>query len=129
VKFNVPIVIRKKKNYWLNLNQYRNWHYQTSNNLKKAFKALVKAELIQSSTLGLKPQNRSIEIAYTLYFRDKSNVDVANVCSVVDKFTCDALVELGFLEDDCYKFVRGVKYNYGGVDKDNPRCEVEIVEL
>lgn len=110
----------------MNLNAFRNWHYQTSNNLKKRFKALVQVELIERHLLDYKITQYPVSVTYTLYFRDKSNVDLANVCTVVDKFTLDALVEFGILEDDCYKYVNNVKYVWGGVDKENPRCEVEI---
>jgi len=126
MKFNVPIVIKGKQNHWMNLNAFRNWHYQTSNNLKKRFKTLVQAELIERHLLDCKITQYPISVTYTLYFRDKSNVDLANVCTVVDKFTLDALVEFGILEDDSHKFVNNVKYVWGGVDKDNYRCEVEI---
>ena len=51
---------------------------------------------------------------------------MSNPCSIIDKFTCDALVKAGVLEDDSSKQIKKVIYKYGGIDKDNPRCELEI---
>jgi Holliday junction resolvase RusA-like endonuclease len=47
---------------------------------------------------------------------------------VITKFTHDALVEFGILEDDNYNIVTEITYRFGGVDKDNPRCDVTIEE-
>jgi hypothetical protein len=47
---------------------------------------------------------------------------------VITKFTHDALVEFEILEDDNYNFVNEIVYKFGGVDKDNPRCDVVIIE-
>ena len=66
---------------------------------------------------------------YTLFQQSGRATDVANVLSIVDKFTCDALVELGVLPDDNHKIVKEVVYRYGGVDKENPRAELEITSL
>ena len=51
---------------------------------------------------------------------------MSNPCSIIDKFTCDALVKAGVLEDDSSKQIKQIIYKYGGIDKDNPRCELEI---
>lgn len=53
-------------------------------------------------------------------------MDVSNVCSVVDKFFCDALVEEGRIPDDNYDHIPEIKYIFGEVDKTNPRVDVEI---
>lgn len=70
-----------------------------------------------------------VQITYTLYPKTKRLTDVSNVCSVVDKFFCDALVKMGKLEDDNYLFLPKVIYQFGEVDKDNPRVDIEIQEL
>ena len=42
----LPIVAYSgKTKHYLNLNQYRNWHYAVSNNLKKNFKESIASEL------------------------------------------------------------------------------------
>lgn len=70
-----------------------------------------------------------ITITYTVFPKTKRLCDVSNVCTVHDKFFCDALVELGRLPDDNYTFIPGIKYLFGEVDKVNPRVEIMIKEL
>lgn len=126
--FSVPIKLEvgvaKKKNYYLNLNGYRNWQFQLNNQLKKLFKITV-AEDIRA----LAPVGGQVRVSYTIYYPTKRAFDIDNIGSVITKFTHDALVEFGILEDDNYHFVREIVFKYGGVDKDNPRCDVVIEEI
>ena len=55
--------------------------------------------------------------------------DLDNVGSVIAKFTHDVLTEAGILVDDNYSILKELIYKFGGIDKDNPRCEVTIEEL
>lgn len=117
----LPITVKVgRKDIALNLNFYRNAHYQTLNKMKVEFGSNVK-ELI--STL---PVYEWVNLTYTLYPKTRRLCDVSNICSIVDKFFCDALVNQGKLEDDNYQIVRQVSYKFGEVDKDNPRVTVEI---
>lgn len=112
----------KTKKLYLNLNNYRNWHYQTSNNIKKAYQALVYPKLP-------KAKYQLIEIKFTMYRGDKRKVDRANVLSIHEKFFCDALTKHGFIPDDADKFIKASHYYSGGVDRQNPRVEIEITIL
>lgn len=110
----------KGKKYYLNLNNYRNWHYIVSNNLKKAYKELMKSELGDLDITG------RIEIKFLLIRGDSRKVDRANVLSVHEKFFCDALVELGCIEDDNDKFIVRTIYESGEIDRGNGRVEIFI---
>lgn len=68
-------------------------------------------------------------IIYKVHKGDKRRFDIANICSVVDKFFLDALVELGYLPDDNASVVKAVVYTAGSIDKDNPRVDVKVVEF
>lgn len=70
-----------------------------------------------------------ITLEYTLYPKTKRLVDVANVCSIVDKYFYDALVETGKLPDDNYNHLSSVFYRFREVDKDNPRVVVTLKEI
>ena len=70
-----------------------------------------------------------IALVFTLYPKTRLLTDISNVCSVHDKFFCDALSEFGKIEDDNYKFLPEITYRFGEVDKENPRVEIEIKEL
>ena len=122
---NLPVSIQvtKKKPFYLNLNSYRNAHFFTLNKAKNMFKEIV-SEQIKPLTCYSK-----IRLTYTLYPRTAAKSDVANICSIVDKFFSDALVELGKLEDDNYDFLPEVIYKFGSKDKLNPRVEVFIEEI
>ncbi len=119
---SVPIPTKKEPNgkFYLNLNVYRNAHYHTLNKAKILFKETV-APLIKHL-----PELQQVSLSYELYIGTNRETDVANVCSIVDKFFSDALVELGHLPDDNFKHVLGTQYLWGGVDKGKPRVEVTI---
>lgn len=124
---NVPIRleagVRKKKTFYLNLNQYKQWHFQESNQLKKLFKIAVAKDIRQ-----LTPLKGSCKIEYKIFYPTNRKFDLDNIGSIVCKFTQDALVELGFLVEDNITIIKEVTFKFGGVDKENPRCEVTIIE-
>lgn len=122
IKLEVGVV--KKKTYYLNLNGYRNWQFQLNNQLKKTFKIQV-AEKIRELT----PVTGTCRITYTIYYPTRRLFDIDNIGSVITKFTHDALVEFGILEDDNYTVVEEITYKFGGIDKDDPRCDVVIEEI
>lgn len=122
----VPRKTKAGKKYSLNLNGYRNWFHHENNALKVLYKGIV-AEALKSAEgeMGKPPYL----FRYTFFASNKRLFDLGNVGSIVQKFADDALMELGLLEDDNYTFVRKVEYCFGGIDKDNPRAELEIVEF
>lgn len=124
VPIKLEVGVAKKKTYYLNLNGYRNWQFQLNNQLKKTFKIQV-AEKIRELT----PVTGTCRITYTIYYPTRRLFDIDNIGSVITKFTHDALVEFGILEDDNYKVVEEIVYRFGGIDKDDPRCDVVIEEI
>ena len=122
LKIILPRVTKKDRTIMLNLNIYRNLHYIVNNQVKKAFK-----EQIQHKLTGLS-FNR-VQLHYVLYRGSARMCDVSNICCMIDKYFCDAMVESGVIEDDNYNHVPYVTYKFGGIDKENPRCEVYIEEL
>lgn len=127
-KFKAPLAIKlsnspKAKAYRINLNQYRNWHFQVSNNLKIKYKKLLADQLS-----GLKI-NPPVEITFTLFNDSKRRIDRSNVLSIQEKFFCDALVEFGCFPDDNDNYIKRTIYQSGKVDSKNGRVEIEIKEL
>ena len=121
MEIDLPIGIKiGRKNCALNLNFYRNAHYQTLNKMKVEFSKVIEPELDKL------PSFKSIDLTYTLYPKTKRLCDISNVCSIVDKFFCDALVNKGKLPDDNYQYIKDIKYTFGSIDKDNPRVTVKI---
>ncbi len=120
-KVDLPLkMIIGRKNYALNLNFYRNAHYQILNKMKVDFTKAIEPELVKLPVL------KKAELKYSYFPGSLRLSDVANVCSIVDKFFCDALVKAGRLPDDNYMYLPKITYSLGGVDKNNPRVEVRI---
>lgn len=89
------------KIFALNLNTYRNAHFQTLNNAKKNFKVL----LYNTYPEILLIRAESVIVQYQLTPHNKKLFDTQNIVSIVDKFFLDALVEAGTIPDDNYKIV------------------------
>jgi Holliday junction resolvase RusA-like endonuclease len=126
VKFTVPLFLirgkKKPKNYWLNMNNYRNWKFHLNNDLKIQFKEEIEIPELDTPLAAVK-------IKYVFYYNTHQRRDIGNSLAVVSKFTEDALVAAGVIADDDYTIVRKVTGEYGGYDKNNPRCEVIIEEV
>lgn len=115
VQFTVPMSIdvgvRKKKTIYLNMNNIHTMHHQQYNGIKKKMKKLI-------SEIGLDFYYDNWKVHYGIHLPDRLKRDVANVGSIVDKFVCDAIVELGHAPDDNYHHLQHVTYEYMGYDED-----------
>lgn len=121
-----PLRIHKNKkgDKWsVNLNQYRNTHFQSLNKLKKNYKDLV------YSQVNHLPPFTCIRLTIHIYAANKRLFDIGNVGSIHEKFFLDALVELGKLKDDDYTHCPETHTYFKGIDKDNPRVEFIIEEI
>lgn len=118
----VTVGKKKPKKQYLNLNSYRNFHHQHSNNVKKAYTELM-LPMVQEL-----PSLQKVAIIYVIYPRTKAEMDVANVGSIVDKFFSDTIVQANKLTDDNFKFLPMVTYMYGGLSKDNPRVDIYVID-
>lgn len=119
LKVSVGKTARAKK-HLLNLNFYRNANFRVLNDMKVAFKELVKDQIKDL------PVFTKAEFRYVLFPGSLHLQDISNVCSVIDKFFSDAFVESGKLPEDNYNHLTKITFEFGGVDKNNPRCEVHI---
>jgi hypothetical protein len=85
-----------------------------NNSMKRAMKDIV-FPLIPEEYWGANLQH--YELDYELYLPNKLKRDISNVCSIVDKFACDALVDCGVLAEDNYEHLKKVTYRFGGFDE------------
>ena len=122
MKIELPLEVyySKNKKFILNLNNYRNAHYRILSSAKKIY-----AENLVNR-ISYPMYEEPVRLTYTYFAKSKRRLDVSNPCSVIDKFTCDALVKAGVLEDDSFEQIKEVIYKFGGVEKDNPRCVLVI---
>jgi hypothetical protein len=119
----IPRKTKEDKVFILNLKRYRNTHHMTLNQAKANYKEAVEAAAKELGELGPPPY----KFVYTVYPSSSRAFDLANVLPIIQKFTDDALIELGVISEDNYKIIRSIAYEFGAVDKDNPRAELEII--
>lgn len=62
-------------------------------------------------------------ITLTFFPKTKRSSDLSNKCESV----MDCLVDNGVLLDDNWNIVKKILLVFGGVDKTNPRVEIEII--
>jgi len=117
------IGVKKIKRHYINLNNYRNWHFQVSNKLKHMYKERA-GEIIK----GLKFDN-PIKIKFVLWKKDKRKGDRANPLCIHEKFFCDALTEFGCIPDDEDEYIVSSHYYTGGIDREDPRVDIIIQEI
>ncbi len=89
---------------------YEAWHFVALQALKMTPKSHGTLEKVTQVNLTFFPHDRRL-------------FDLSNKCESV----MDLLVDAGILSDDNYSVVPRVALLIGEVDKENPRCEVEIV--
>lgn len=106
----------------INLNYYHTWHKHERNNIKKQYQSEVESQ-IKGATSSI------IRLELVLFKGSKRKCDRSNVLCLHEKFACDALVKNGFIEDDNDNFIESTLYLTGGVDKDNPRVEMNIYKV
>ena len=120
---DLPRVRVKDKRIYLNLNVYRNLHPQLNNQAKVAFNKVMKKQI-----LALPELPSLVIIRYVFYPGTKRIADTMNVCSIVDKFFCDALTHFKVIPDDDYRYVLGAGGIFGGIDRENPRVDAHIIK-
>ncbi len=127
-KFTLPIygVIEKTKhnrNNAITLSWSRGAHFDTYNKAKKKFKLMIMDQLIQFDSIG-----GQLKIKYT-YYAKRNGTDLDNFIGMAKKFFQDALAEVGLIEDDNTRIIIASSEIYGGIDRDNPRVEAEIIQV
>ena len=111
---------KKVKKYYLNFNNYHTWHPFVRNSIKQQFEDQV------APLLNNLPKLKTITmIEYSIYHKDNRRFDVSNKLALIDKYTQDAIVASGKIEDDNFHYIKSVKYCYGG-RKESNYATVEI---
>ena len=111
-KLKLPMRFRtsSKKVTALNLNVYRNLHYRSLTALKHKAQDHGKKLLREAKV----PPLGRIRLRYQVFIKTKRELDISNVCSIVDKFFSDTLQHAGIIEDDNWKFIDDVSFGFGG---------------
>ena len=123
IRFSLPLRVQtsKKKSFILNMNVMRTAYFRTLSTAKKRY-----SEIVIKQAPDIKYKIERCDIKIKLFPKTRRRADLSNACSVCDKFMCDALTDKGYWDDDTYLVIPKVMYEFGEVDKDNPRFDIEI---
>jgi Holliday junction resolvase RusA-like endonuclease len=111
------------KKVFVNMNTYRNLHFQINNKVKVKYKELLREQLE-----GVKIKT-PVEITYKVYKARNNMLDKMNVVSITSKYLLDAITQLGCWTDDNDDFVKTETIMPTELDRENPRVEVFIKSI
>ncbi len=123
IKLDLPVYwnITKNRKIFVGMNWYQRANKYEINKVKQEYHELIKSKLF-----GNKEKIKGSYLVRYKYFYKNSGTDLRNVTSVIDKFFNDALQELGIVENDNVKYFKESIDQVGGLDKKNPRIEIEV---
>lgn len=116
------IPVSKKKDFYPNLNQYRNAHYQVLSKAKRVYAASLTDQLKDIEPL------KKVVVTLIAYPPTARSFDNDNLAPHM-KFGLDAIVRAGILSDDNYNIVVETRHKVGGIDKENPRVIFLLEEV
>ena len=121
----------------LNFNTYRNMNRFKLGHVKNAFYDQFKPEMDRAwpefNRMFRSARYKSItpldpitfKLTHVITSANKRKFDIANMCSIIDKFACDCLVKDDFMEDDNWAYLTEVVYRFGGLAEERT-CKLEI---
>lgn len=109
------------KTWLVGMNNYRNWHYFTSNAWKQEYHELITKQLPTSVPLF----DRFI-MEFALYY--KRSCDASNVVPLIEKVVLDTLQAENIIMNDNINYHLSSSWRVIAQDKNNPRCEITIKE-
>ena len=124
---SIPRKTMKDKEISINLNTYRNLHFQVNNQCKTIAKANVLKYLEETGQTGITFDN-PVDVYVKVYKKTRGRLDKGNVFAVATKYFYDALVDLEVLPDDNDDFIKYEVLQPTEIDKENPRIVLTIKE-
>jgi len=123
-KFIAPLSVikTKTKDFILNLNNYRNAHYQVLNKTKVEFCKLMDERYPDD----YEQAPGEVKTTYTVWAGSRRKFDLPNVCSIVQKYTEDWMTHKGIIPTDDITVIAECSYIYGGIDTGDPRVEIGV---
>lgn len=100
-------------------------NHSCGNDMKQKYQVLI--------TSAIRTQLKRLRIHVPVYIRyafyePNRRRDLDNIAAVAHKFTQDALVRCGVLENDGWKEITGFSDSFY-IDRHNPRIEVTLLEV
>lgn len=111
------------KKFIINLNYYMHWQHFLINQIKKEYTEIAKP-LLKGLEFTL-----PVKLRFTLWKGSNRRVDRANPLCIHEKFWADAMVKCGCIPDDNDDYIHSTHYYSGGIDRLNPRVDIEMKEI
>lgn len=120
LKIILPRKIKRDKVIHLSVNVWETLHHTVKTQVKNLIADIVNTQLPDDVfDLGDK-----LTVECRLW-TSHGNLDLPNFVTVIEKRVTDNVVRGGFICDDKVKFINKHIYTYMGLDKLNPRLEIE----
>ena len=88
----------------------------------KDWQKRAKMQLVEQLPIDYQSPAKPVSITIIVFWADRIRRDLDNAANSI----MDALVKAQVIADDSFKYVDCIDLQYGGVDADNPRCEIYI---
>ena len=121
IYYEIEKKTKKNQTILVSLNWYRNAHFHISNKVKEHYHNLIYSQLSKEKIWQYRTK-------CDVYIKN-INSDPSNIESLMIKFTLDALQDYWIIENDNIKYHLWTLWWDYAIDKNNPRCEIEIKEL
>jgi len=116
---------KKDRTILLSMNWYRNAFRYEQNKVKTWFGNLVATKILDEKN-NFKQIKGQYKVFIVYHYKTVIS-DLSNVCSIISKFTLDALQKLEMIENDNVKFCIEEKYVVGK-KTDYPSVLIEIIK-
>ena len=120
--FPIYYTIEKKtkanKTFLVNMNWYRNAHYQILNKVKIHYHDFVREQYKGEQF------DDKVSVHYKIYVGRKGT-DGGNIRSIIEKFVLDGLISVGAIKNDTIDYIAKDSSEYA-LDRENPRAEVYV---
>lgn len=113
---------KKDRTFIVNQNWYRNVNHFLSNEVKKYYH-----DLVGEQKDNVVHPEKEFKLHIQVYYKNPSS-DAANSIAVIEKFALDGMIEHGIIKEDNVKHHVGTTWEVIDQDKENPRCEIVIIE-
>jgi len=113
---------KKPRTFLVSMNELNNAHYHMKNNIKSWFTDYFTGIFLKTKPV---PIVGPYEVAYVYYYKNASS-DLGNVCSLTDKYFCDAIQIAGIVQEDNVNYCKKITFLVGEQDKENPRVEIYL---
>lgn len=121
--FTIPGTLPGLNDY-LKAERKRSGKFNCGNEMKRQYQSIIIAAI--RADLGRLKIRNPVRLSY-IFYEPTRRRDLDNIAATAHKFTQDALVCCGVLQDDGWKEILGFNDDFR-IDRRNPRIEVKIIE-